>query len=409
MSNYLKQNHYLLLTLVLCILSLSCSKEVDVFEELTEFEDSEGIENPFGDENSDELDATEESSNNDETFEADFVYSNFTAAFEDASLWFDEAKIQIQDLQGGNFTYFASLEENSDGGLVFDVPNRSGKLTRIWNNDGIVKAEWFGIIPNDSSIDNKGSFERMLSGKRNNTNRFSEVQFEGTYNFDETVNLPTLSNLTFRSVGSEKAEFTSDNLYIIFTTGFTEKWTNFSMYGIKTSSSMNDRLNESIGNSATLWAFGEGGGENHYYEDCEFTAPNVYTNGMKYYGDTTDDYNNITFKNCYFHDCGRFAIEIFGVRIPNYNPELAAIKNVTFDGGRVERTGTMGQLGISIVQSIQNVTIKNMVLGDNNSSLELGANNVKVHNNEFFGDDNAMSFGGIYDDLDNPMYLQTDL
>ena len=171
---------------------------------------------------------------------------------------------------------------------------------------------------------------------------------------------------------------------------------------------MNDRLNESIGNSATLWAFGEGGGENHYYEDCEFTAPNVYTNGMKYYGDTTDDYNNITFKNCYFHDCGRFAIEIFGVRIPNYNPELAAIKNVTFDGGRVERTGTMGQLGISIVQSIQNVTIKNMVLGDNNSSLELGANNVKVHNNEFFGDDNAMSFGGIYDDLDNPMYLQTD-
>lgn len=415
----------MLTVLALSVFFINCSKDTDLYDELGKYEDlpdvSVGEEDSTNDpaEDSDTGTGSEEDLDNpslgdeENLPEPDFTYTSFQASYGESSLWYDQAVIEIGGAQGGIFVYEATSSKQNDGGLVFEVPNRSGKLARYWNNDGTVRAEWFGLIPNDENFDNKQPFESMLNAKASGISSFTTVLFTGEYNFSSVVNIPSLNNLSFRSLDAvNRATFHSKNLYTLFTSGYNGKVDNFSMYNIKTSSELSDHLNETVGNSATLWAFGEGGGVNHYFENCEFTAPNAYTNGFKYYANDTDDYNGIVFKDCWFHDIGRFAIEIFGTRygsIYNYQPEQHAnIKHVVFDGGTCERTGTMGQLGISIVQSIYDVTIKNMTLRDNNSSLELGATNVKVHGNTFEGKDNTMSFGGIYDDSSNPLYYQTD-
>jgi hypothetical protein len=385
---------------LLCIIFplTGCSKDADLLSEI--YVNNNGIDKNIEDDTTGNI-VTENVS------APDFSYMDFETAYSKSNLWFNQAIIEIKNLQGGLFTFDMNNVLEEDGGTIFKVLARKGNLLRNWDSNGIVKAEWFGMKPNDDKFDNMLAMNNLLEVKANFNSRFNVVLFDGIYNFDKTVQMPTLKDLTLKGVDkTNRSEFTSKKQYILFTTGFHNRFDNFSLVNIKTSSYVIDELNASKGNSAALWAFGEGGGRNHYIENCEFTAPQVFTNGFKYYADSSNDYVNITFKDCHFHDFGRFAIEIFGTRQPNYNPDNAAIKNVIMDGGTVERSGLMNHLGVSIVQSIKGVVIKNMIFRDNNSSLELGATNVKVFNNEFYGKDNAISFGGIYDSFDSPIFYQ---
>src|SRR5690606_986934 len=119
-----------MIAVLLCsLLLINCSKDTDLFEEISKY-DPELV-----NEDSEETPEEEIVPDQENAPDADFEYNSFELGYNDASLWYDQSIIKIGGIQGGVFTYEANNNSQGDGGLVFDVPNRSGKLVRYGNHN----------------------------------------------------------------------------------------------------------------------------------------------------------------------------------------------------------------------------------------------------------------------------------
>ena len=400
MTSHIKNISTVLLVFFFALLASNCAKDSDLFYELSQYEEEQEI--VYEDEATDEQSENEESSeeevesnpapeetSSDETDvevpNPDFTYSSMQDAFNNASLWQDAAIVKIEGLQGGSFTYYANTSTSSDGGLILDVPNRSGKLARIWNNNGVVKAEWYGMIPNNDNIDNRDYFQRIINAHLQGN--VDKILFEGSYNFNTTAKLDYAENLTLQGTGSGRATFYSNYIHRILVTNNPTK--NITISNIKFQSNVDNWISEQTANNAAILYWESTTADGIYIDNCEFTAPKIMSNGMKIWVETDDVVTNVRISNSYFHDTGRMGFETV-----NHQGPLAAerIKNVVFENNVVERTGLITNpnshgMGVSFSGRNVNVSIRNNKFTDHTDcAIEIIGNyNTEIINNEMNG------------------------
>jgi hypothetical protein len=312
----------------------------------------------------------------DNNLPSDFEYSSFSEAYEKSNLWFNKAVIKIKNLQGGLFTFDMNNVLEADGGTIFKVLARRGNLLRNWDNNGIVKAEWFGMKPNDDKFDNSVVFQSLIEAHK--IGRVSQIEFLGTYNFDKTGKLNNSDGLILKGIGLKRSEFYTNNLDKILYTNDTAD--NISFINLKFNSEMSEDLGQ--GNSAGLVIFSDATFENHLYDNCEFTAPNATINGIKWWVSTPgDEIKNVKIVDSYFHDLGRMGIEAVN---HYFQDNTHRFKNITIENSVFSSTGQKQYgMGISLSGEGSDIIIRNNDFTDNRTTaIELiGTDNVIVENN----------------------------
>jgi hypothetical protein len=293
--------------------------------------------------------------------------------------------------------------------LLFSLIGFSQGVEFIPSNT--VTAASLGIVYNDSNVDNTATMIAIIENSQSSAyngviwESNQTVHLDGTITINTTVDaglafLPSGSGYTTFITASGEGRMLHNVLGNVFR-NFTIK--NQTWIDNSTSSVQPE-------NSASIWSF-DFDVSNHYFENIEMTAPNAEIDGISYFSNDTGRVRDLTFINMYMHDIGRFGIEIFGERPPSfsgYDPTTDAfVQNILINNSRFERTGTIDHLGLSIVQTVNNVQILNTTFVDCVTALEIGASNVVIRNVDITGNDNGFWFGGVYDNFSTVIQEQT--
>ncbi|MCJ7758270.1 MAG: heparin lyase I family protein [Gillisia sp.] len=151
-------------------------------------------------------------------------------------------------------------------------------------------------------------------------------------------------------------------------------------------------FNNIVFNSTSTYTSSDGGAgivyfdgsvEDLLFENCEFTCPNVVSNGLKIVSENASRSKNITINNCYFHDIGRMALET-----QNHNNDgIMRITDVTVTNCQFNRMGLQSPYGmaISLSGSGQNALLdNNNIVDSKDRGIEnVGWSNITITNNTF--------------------------
>lgn len=283
-----------------------------------------------------------------------------------------------------------------------------------------------GIIYDNYGVDNAATLLQILRDIDSGT--FDGVTFESgrVVNFETTVemaysfantNLNSVANGLLTTDGSDRVTFyTDNNICQILTNVPGTGFQNFTFENIKFEhggSTLTGCGNNN--NDASLISLNHsdnGGSYNIYFDNCEFTAPNVYMDGASGFSQAIGGIRDVTFKDCYFHDTGRMLFEFFGQKpsdLSGYNPATdARIQRLTISGGDYVRGGLIGELGISIVQTVYDVLIENIDVANSTAMLEVGVTYAYFDNIRASGTGDVFWIGGIYVDYNFPQFVQGD-
>lgn len=127
----------------------------------------------------------------------------------------------------------------------------------------------------------------------------------------------------------------------------------------------------------------DGSVEDILIEECEFTSPQVASNGLKFAAYPSSRSKNITIYKCNFYNIGRMAIET----VNHNSDDIARITDIKVTECNFERLGLQSPYGmaVSLSGSGENANISNNTIFDaNDIGIENVAwNNVVIENNTF--------------------------
>jgi hypothetical protein len=250
--------------------------------------------------------------------------------------------------------------------------------------DIIVTFESYGANGN-GTFNNVTAWNAMVADHAN----IDVVTFDGVYNFDTTVNLPNVNGLILRGSGTSRATFFTDNLNNIISAN-TGTLNNFTLENIKFEST---HTSTGQGNSNALFALADHTGANINFINCEFTAPNAVTNGFKLYAIVGNLYTDITFRDNYFHNLGRMAIETVNHPIEDLNGQR--ITRVIVENNIIEDTGlVIYGMGVSFSGRNDDCIIRYNTF-NNNPTVAI----------ELIGVENCDVYGNIVTGLGSPWHV----
>tara|TARA_R110000796_G_scaffold86056_6_gene186390 strand:+ start:597 stop:1928 length:1332 start_codon:yes stop_codon:yes gene_type:complete len=196
----------------------------------------------------------------------------------------------------------------------------------------------------------------------------------GNYKLSSTVYLTDIHNLNVS--GADGAVITGDLITLLQFRGATKSIT-FKNIGFNSTSTYTA---EDYGAGIVYF---DGSFEDILFENCEFTCPNVVSNGLKFVSQGASRSKNITIYKCNFHDIGRMGFET-----QNHNYDgIARITDVKVTVCNFERLGTASQYGmaVSVSGAGKNATISNNIIVDaKDRGIEnVGWSNITITNNTF--------------------------
>jgi len=204
----------------------------------------------------------------------------------------------------------------------------------------------------------------------------------GNYQLTNTLYLNDLTNATIKG---EDGAVISGNLVTLLQFRGTINNITFENIAFNSTSSYT-----SVDKGAGIVYF-DGSFEDILFENCEFTCPNVVSNGLKFLSEGASRSKNITIYNCNFHDIGRM-----GVETQNHNYDgIARITDVIVTECNFEKLGTSSQYGmaVSLSGAGKNANISNNIIVDaKDRGIEnVGWSNIKIANNAFSSPNTAYS------------------
>lgn len=340
---------------------------------------------------------------------------------------------------GNTSTITYNNTERYSGGTLQDTQNAAGANNcaikpanlatgsnakrRIPTN--VVTAASRGITYDDFGFDNGPIIEQMAIDMWNGV--FDAVVFESgrTVNFETSAewfhsNVPSdsVGGGIWYTDGAAKVIFYSDNnICTLMTTTPGVGPINWTFDNIRFEHAFNGTLTGCGTNnsSASIISFhhsDNGGSRNVWFEDCEFTAPNCYTDGFSAFSQAIDGIVDYTFKDCNFNNTGRMLFEVFGQRAGDlttyFPPTDAYVKRFTLEGGSYTDGGLIGELGISIVQSFYDLKLDGIATANSAAQIEIGVTHAYIKDVVATGTGDAGWFAGIYDDFNTPLFIQSD-
>ena len=343
------------------ILLTACTADSEILED--DIYADEIVESANQSENSEESDSSSDSSADSDEGDAespspppnqkDPDYPDIQTAMATSTIWEPGEIFTVGGLQGGEFIYdHTDNTSTSDGGTIFINSVQGYRFKRIWNEDGIVKGEWFGMVPGNMSYNNHQALSMAVQAHRDGI--VSEIQLQAgeIYNFDNTIDFwEYVDGLTLSTFGNGRATLYSDNLDNIWRE--TQPCKNMFFKSIKFESTWTGPVpNE---NEAALQFFYNTNMSGIYIEDCEYTCPNIKANGLKFFANDNLEITDVSVRNSYFHHTGRMGCEsVTGIS------QGRPVRNFVFEGNTFESPGLIGNgMGVSIDGWSQNITIRN--------------------------------------------------
>lgn len=233
----------------------------------------------------------------------------------------------------------------------------------------------------DGVTDNLAAWNAMKADYQN----VDIVTFDGIYQFSNVVDLNNVNGLEIRGVGSTIPTIrTNQNTWMDSKDG---DFNNITFRNIKFESTA---TSTGQGNSNALVAIASNSGSNILFEECEFTAPNAVTNGIKFFMADSSLYTNIVVRRCHFHDLGRMGLE-------TVNHVYTALNTRRIDGILVEdsrfiNTGLVQYgMGVSFSGRNDNVIVRHNTFQNNPTcAIEL----IGVEGCEIYGNLSTGTGGG---------------
>ena len=211
----------------------------------------------------------------------------------------------------------------------------------------------------------------LIAGLKSGANLYLKA---GNYQLSNTLNLNDLTNVT---VKGEEGAVISGNLVTLIQ--FRGTVNNITFENIE----FNSTSNYTAKDYGAGIVYFDGNAEDILFENCDFTCPNVVSNGLKFVSQGTSRSKNITVYNCNFHDIGRM-----GVETQNHDYDgIARITDVKVTECNFERLGTASQYGmaVSVSGAGKNADISNNIIEDaKDRGIEnVGWSNITITNNIF--------------------------
>lgn len=196
----------------------------------------------------------------------------------------------------------------------------------------------------------------------------------GTYDLPNTLILYDINNLEV--TGANGAEITGDLETLIHFRG-TSNNISFNNVVFKSTSS------QTLTDYGPGIVYFDGSVEDILFENCEFTSPQVASNGLKFAAYPNSISRNITIFKCNFYDIGRMAIET----VNHNSDDIPRITDVKVTECNFERLGVQSPYGmaVSLSGTGKNANISNNIIFDaNDIGIEnVGWDNVLIENNTF--------------------------
>jgi len=213
--------------------------------------------------------------------------------------------------------------------------------------------------------------EELITGLKSGANLYLKA---GNYQLSNTLYLNNLSNVTLTG---EDGAVIKGNLVTLLQFRGTANSIAFKNIGFNSTSSY---TSEDDGMGIVYF---DGSAEDILFENCEFTCPNVVSNGLKFVTKSASRAKNITIHKCSFKDIGRMAIET-----QNHNSDdIPRITDIKVTECNFERLGLQSPYGmaVSLSGSGKNADISNNNISDaKDIGIEnAGWNNITITNNTF--------------------------
>jgi len=213
--------------------------------------------------------------------------------------------------------------------------------------------------------------EQLIAGLKSNQNLYLKA---GNYNLPRTLYLYDTNNL--HVTGADGAVITGDLETLMHFRG-TTKNISFSNVGFNSTSK------HTYTDYGPGIVYFDGSVEDILFENCNFSSPEVASNGLKFAAYPTSRSKNITIYRCNFYNIGRMAIET----VNHNNDDVPRITDVKVTECNFERLGLKSPYGmaVSLSGSGANAVISNNKIFDaNDIGIENVAwSNVVIENNTF--------------------------
>jgi len=219
--------------------------------------------------------------------------------------------------------------------------------------------------------------DQLIAGLKSDENLYVKA---GNYKLPNTLYLYDISNL--KVTGADGAEISGDLETLLHFRGTTK---NIDFNNVKFNSTSNLTSTE-YGPGIVYF---DGSIEDILFEKCEFTSPQVASNGLKFAAYPTSTSRNIISNKCNFFDIGRMAIET----VNHNNDDVPRITDVKVTECNFERLGLQSPYGIAVSLSGSGehaVISNNKIFDANDIGIENVAwNNVLIENNTFSSENHA--------------------
>jgi parallel beta-helix repeat protein len=196
----------------------------------------------------------------------------------------------------------------------------------------------------------------------------------GNYVLPNILDLTDISNLTV--TGADGAIITGNSISLLRFRGGAK---NITFKNIEFNSTSTSKSETGGG----IVYFDQATAENILFENCDFSCPNLNSNGLKFVSEGNARSKNITINNCNFHDIGRMAIETQN----HDNDGIMRITDVTVTNCEFNRMGLQSPYGmaISLSGSGQNALLdNNNIVDSKDRGIEnVGWSNITITNNTF--------------------------
>lgn len=274
---------------------------------------------------------------------------------------------------GGVFVWKPESTENDNGGTtIAPIGEVIGRWERSF--EGAVNVKWFGAREG-IQFDNANIFQNVFE-----LNKISNVDIEviGRYNIESTLYLSDINGLEVR--GDAGSEIYTSQVIKLFTAKRNSSLKNFTVRGIKFSN-----YAESSKAFFDLFFFEEVCLENINFINCEFTAPTINSNALKFINQNTCSTENILISHCYFRDIGRM-----GVEFQNHNfldPQIR-YRNIKVQESSFINVGKNSYgMGVSLSgMGADFIAKQNIFSGYTHAGIEIvGCSNNEITENHFAG------------------------
>ncbi|MCZ2844916.1 MAG: hypothetical protein O2U61_00205, partial [Candidatus Bathyarchaeota archaeon] len=275
---------------------------------------------------------------------------------------------------GGGIFYWdpISIEDDNGGTIISLQNNETGRWKREYKDT--INIRWFGAKENPD-FDNSSSLQKAIDFSKEEA---KILEIHGRYKINSTVFLNLIDGLTIQgNAGSEIYTMDVIRLFSAKTKGIVK---NLTFKNLKFSN-----YSQSLLPSFDLFHFEEVCLKNILFQFCQFTAPKINSNAIKFINQNDCLTENISFSYCQFFDLGRMGIEI---QNHNYYDLQIRYKNIRVTESTFTNLGNLSfGMGISLSgYGNEFVAENNTFKGYSYAGIEIvGCSNNLINGNNFAG------------------------